>query len=317
VKNSAYDAPACPGTLKAGFSTYNPSTINSLFNGHRVYHIIDGLPGDFRFQNAIERENKLTGEIWIRLKLVKNQLQPFPHGEYLLKTVIESPSDISSAIEMPANSHLCFRLANDVFQIDTIPNALIFFENGHPALLTKPAADFIAFEELAALKKEVFKKNYTCADLISFCDKHISANVIARDRLFTMFLFLWITGDRQNFISKAGVVQTPYGDFLSAPLHDIINSEIHMEVNSETGFPGGLFPGDKSTPEYLENGHYTSNEFSSLANRSGIHPARAEKILQRFKSAKTDAENMVNKAFLPDELKKRFWKSLESRFNRL
>lgn len=70
--------------------------------------------------------------------LLKNNLlsltQEGEQGTYILKPI---PRDLKKVDQVPANEHLTMQIARQVYGINTAANALIFFNDGVPAYITK------------------------------------------------------------------------------------------------------------------------------------------------------------------------------------
>ncbi len=67
----------------------------------------------------------------------KGQLRLTHEGEqgtYILKPI---PRDLENVDQLPANEHLTMQIAKQVFKLNVAENAMIFFENGEPAYITK------------------------------------------------------------------------------------------------------------------------------------------------------------------------------------
>ena len=133
----------CPGTLAVGFDTYSRACLNRVFQGKKVYHV---LPYDSPASNP--ETDELFDQNRTRLSisgvqekfsviLEKNKLRLVKEGErgaYILKPI---PGVGKKPDQMPANEHLTMQIARQVFGISTAENALIFFNNGAPAYITK------------------------------------------------------------------------------------------------------------------------------------------------------------------------------------
>ena len=71
----------------------------------------------------------------LSLTLKKNKLKLTEEGEqgtYILKPI---PRDLKLVDQVPANEHLTMQIANQIFNINTAMNALIFFETGEHAYI--------------------------------------------------------------------------------------------------------------------------------------------------------------------------------------
>ena len=133
----------CPCTLTEGYSTYSPAALRSLFNGKKVSPVLPYLPPmkDEAIQEQFIENRKrisISGvQEKLSLRLDKNTLhltQKDEQGTYILKPI---PRDVKKTDMVPANEHLTMQIARQVYGIQTAENALIFFEDGTPAYITK------------------------------------------------------------------------------------------------------------------------------------------------------------------------------------
>ena len=133
----------CPGTLAEGYSTYSATCLRSMFNEKKVSHV---LPFESPQQNeevvglfmenmkylsisGVQQKLSLIQEKkTLRLTKVKEQ------GTHILKPI---PSFLKKANMLPANEHLTMLIARKVYNISTAENAMIFFQDGTPAYITK------------------------------------------------------------------------------------------------------------------------------------------------------------------------------------
>ncbi len=330
MNKSNYAAPRCPGTLKDDFDTYNPSTIRSLFNGKRVFHVLPDPAIGIAWDNAAVNEPHFGGQQWFRMTLKKNVLHPDPKGGWMLKTVFSGEGNVNFPLEQAANEHLCLQLANQVFDLETVPNALIFFPDGQPALICKylnsvyPQNNYLeGYIDFVELMNTTYKemsgrmtREYSFQHLAVLIDKLVSASTIAKERFFSQVVFTWLVSNGEAHLKNYGLVKTDRSDFVMAPMMNVICTQIH-KPGPEISAPGGLFIGDRNTSEFREYGHYTRNEFSDFGERIGLLPNRIDKILNKFTEGRILAVELIEKAFLPDEIKSTFRYFLLERLSRL
>lgn len=330
MNKSYYAAPRCPGTLKDGFSSYNPSTLRSLFNGKSVFHVLPEPALGIAWEKAVVNETHFGEQQWFRMHLKKNVLVPDPKGGWMLKTVFSGSGNVNFPLEQAANEHLCLQLAAQVFELETVPNALMFFPDGQPALICKylnsvyPQNNYlegyIDFVELmGATYKEMsgrMMREYSFQHLAVLIDKLVSASLIAKERFFAQVVFSWLVSNGEAHLKNYGLVKTDRSDYVMAPVMNVMCTQIH-QPGPEISAPGGLFAGDRDTAEFREYGHYTRNEFSAFGARIGLLPNRVDKILNKFVEGRILAVELIEKAFLPDEVKSSFRYFLLEKLSRL
>ncbi len=318
MNRSAFATPRCPGTLKEGFETYSSATLRNLFGGRQVFHVLPEKYSEEKWGVAQVPGFQHGGQSWFRMSQVKNRLQPDINGTLLLKTVFRAESDLRFAMEQPGNEHLCLQLASQVFQIDTIPNALVFFPDGQPALITGTFSGKQEFQDFNALQRKTLpgKPLNTFRRMAELADAFCAASLIAKERLFRQVLFSWLTANGWGHGNFYGLVKTPRGDYMMAPVFFAFCQRLH-ELGNELALPGGLYEGDKATPEFRENGSYTRNEFTSYGNRIGLPRAAVESILNLFVNGKEKADHLIGLSFLPNEAKAIIRFNFNERWSRL
>jgi len=317
MNKAAFAAPRCPGTLKEGLSTYCPATLRKLFSGKQVFHVLNESFSEKVWRPAQIQGAHFGGQQWFRMRQEKNQLVPDKSGVFILKTVFHGGSSMRFHMEQPGNEHLCLQLASQVFQMETFENALIFFPDGQPAVISNFFSTTNGFMNFETLQQKISDKpisNYRQMALL--IDTFCAASMIAKERLFIQVVFEWLIGNSDAQSKNFGVVKTIRGDDTTAPLFNSICTRLH-ELGPELALSGGLFEGDKHTPEFRENGSYTRNEFTAFGNRIGMLSHRIEKVLNDFVSRKENALQLIDHAFLPDEAKAIVRFNFLERLNRL
>jgi len=303
MNKSAFAAPRCPGTLKEGFSTYCPAIIRSLFEGKQVFHVLKSPFSENVWSQARISHDIYSGQQEFGLRLEKNQLVPDINGLFLLKTAFAGGSTLRFHMEQPGNEHFCLQLAQQAYGIETVANALIFFPDGQPALICRKLSILNEFSSLESLHQALVPKAINSYNqLAAIIDLRCAASVIAKERFFSQVIYSWLIANGKADAKNFGLIKTSRGDYSIAPLFAAACTRLH-EMGPELPLADGLFVGDKSTPEYRENGNYTRNEFVAFGSRIGLMPQRVEKIINRFVAGKEQALELINRAFLPDDAK--------------
>jgi serine/threonine-protein kinase HipA len=317
MNRSAFSTPRCPGSLKEGFSGYSPSVLRNLFEGKKVFHVLEQSESELLHSEVPDPTDASIKAF--RMALVKNVLQPSLSGDYLLRTVSDEFTNQRFNLEKPANIHGCLQLASQIFEMDVVPNALIFFKTGKPALICRYFPKLSTFQNLEELRK-VYESHQrpvkSYLQLLEFYASLASAKMLVREHVYKWIVFSWLVGNAGAHTKTTGMVKLKSGDFMNAPLFESGCSRIHA-LTPELALPGGLYDGDKSTPEYRENGFYTRHEFTILGEKAGLMSHRIEKILDNFVSLKGSVSALINKAFLPAECIAIFNHTFSERISRL
>jgi serine/threonine-protein kinase HipA len=135
----------CPSTLQPGHDTYSQPARRLLFNNKKVSHI---LPFNAPENDETVQEKFRENRKYISISGVQNKLSLLlegselrltkegEHGQYILKPIPDSVILRKNEF-LPANEHLTMQIARQVFGLRVAENALIFFEDGSPAYITK------------------------------------------------------------------------------------------------------------------------------------------------------------------------------------
>lgn len=317
----------CPGTLAAGFETYSRTCLNRVFNGKKVHHV---LPYDAPASN--EETDKLFNDNRKRISisgvqekfsvvLDKNKLRLINEGErgtYILKPV---PSSGIRAHQMPANEHVTMQIARQVFGIETAENALIFFENGAPAFITKRfdvkedgtkwAQD--DFASIALRTPQTHGEHYkylgNYLDLFQLMKQHLPAYKVEAPKLFKLLLFNYLFSNGDAHFKNFSLLETPMGDYRLSPAYDLLNSRIHIE-DKDFALDDGLLP------KNLAQGKI-SQQFAMLAEHAGLSKKQFNAIFDFMISDLNKVETLVHASFLNESTKRNYWQSYLTRKNKL
>lgn len=133
----------CPGTLAPGHSTYCRKCLVKVFDRKKVDHVLlfSSPASDADLDDEFDQNRQVMSISGVQekfsLSLKKKDLRLIQEGEqgsYILKPI---PNAGRRRDQMPSNEHLTMQIASQVYGIETAENALIFFNDGQPAYLTK------------------------------------------------------------------------------------------------------------------------------------------------------------------------------------
>jgi serine/threonine-protein kinase HipA len=309
----------CPGTLARGFDTYSPKALRYLFDGARVSHILPfESPGKEGSSQRIFFENRskisISGvQIKFSLKRAKNMLELTEKGgEYILKPI---PDNLKNVSQVPANEHLTMQIADQIFNIKTAKSALIFFEDGIPAYITKRfdvKSDGSRclkedFASLAQLSEENggsnYKYNFSYLRMAGIIDQYFQAAIPAKEQFFRLIIFnyLFSNGDAhlKNF-ARLDCEGNGYG--MLAPAYDLINTRLHID-DGDFALTNHLYDGDYEHPSYATLGYHAFDDFYTFGLKMQLMPIRVKKMLNGFLVNTDKVEEMVANSFLNDKMK--------------
>lgn len=324
----------CPSTLKKGFTTYCPTALKKVFYGKKVNHVLPFLPPEKDEQvQELFMENRVRISISgvqkkLSLFLIKNKLTlttPEQHGLYILKPI---PDELKKADQVPANEHVTMQLAEQVFGIQTAPNALIFFQDGQPAYITKRfdrtlEGKKFAMEDFSTLAKKTkqtdgvdFKYEASVEDLFRLLKEYVGAYRIESQRLFRLILFNYVFSNGDAHLKNFSLLETISSDYLLSPAYDLICSRIHVN-DPDLALKHGLFADDFTTESFAANRFYAYDDFLNLGLRAGLPEAVVKEEINLFLRSKEKVTDLVGRSFLQEDTKVQYLKFFAEKLGRM
>ncbi|MCC5945642.1 MAG: HipA domain-containing protein [Bernardetiaceae bacterium] len=311
----------CPGTLVKGFTTYSPSCLRSVFYGKKVSHILPYEQPQLSEEVAelfIENRKRISisgVQEKLSMRLEKNQLRLTNKGEqgtYILKPI---PRDLKKVDQVPANEHLTMQIAKQVYGINTAENALIFFQNGSPAYITKrfdikDDGSKLGKEDFATLAGKTkdnaggrFKYDYSYEELGLLIQKYVLAWRVEIEKYFSLVVFNFLFSNGDAHLKNFSLLESSTADYLLSPAYDLINTKMHID-DTDFALEKGLFADTFKSDSYKKNGHPSKADFIELAKRIGVMESRINKLISPFLERQIRVETLVKHSFLNDANKR-------------
>lgn len=317
----------CPGTLAKGHSTYSRTALKRVFQGKKVSHI---LP--YAAPNSDDKTDQLFVDNRKRLSisgvqekfsvlLEKNKLRLIKEdeqGSYILKPV---PNAGKNADQMPANEHLSMQIARQVFGIETAENALIFFENGAPAYITKrfdvredgskwAQEDFATLAELTPQTHgENYKYNGNYLDLFHLMKKYVPAYQVEAPKLFRLILFNYLMSNGDAHYKNFSLIETSFGDFKLSPAYDLLNSRMHID-DRDFALSHGLLPPKDAHGKVHE-------KFNKLGLQAGISQKLIDRNFKLLTSNIEEVKQLIQNSFLEEKFKRNYQQAYLTRLKKI
>ena len=212
----------CPSMLLRGYSTYSPTAIKKLFDGHKISPFLDFGIEEFGASeiatNAIAEENERSTYI----------LKPAPWD----KTLVERK-------QIPANENLTMQIASQVYGIVTAANGLCFTKDGQPVYITKrfdilpdgakaPMDDFAALvgrnEQTDGLH---FKYSGCYEDIAIALKANVAVWKFDMERFFELVVFNYIYGNGDDHLKNFSLIRLG-DDYRLSPAYDLLNTSLHV-----------------------------------------------------------------------------------------
>jgi len=317
----------CPGTLAAGYDTYSTTCLRRVFKGRKVSHL---LPYNAPNSNEdtdnqyIENQKRISisgVQEKFSVLLKKNKLQLIEDGEqgtYILKPKPHVGKNID---QMPANEHLTMQIAGHVFDIETAANALIFFNDGEQAYITKrfdinDDGSKLATEDFASIAGRTsqthgvnYKYSGSYLELFELMKKHLTAYRLEAPKLFKLLIFNYIFSNGDAHFKNFSLIETPFGDFRLSPAYDLLNTRLHVN-DSDFALEEGLLPKNISSGKVLE-------QFHSLAVMAELSERQIHDVMDKLLSHQDKVKSLIDASFLSDSAKRMYLQSYQSRHNKL
>jgi len=303
----------CPGTLAEGYDTYSRTALNRVFQGKKVNHILPyNSPSSNPETDELFEENRKRMSISgvqekFSVLLDKNKLRLVNEGErgtYILKPV---PGTGRKPDQMPANEHLTMQIARQVYGIET---ALIFFNNGQPAYLTKhfdvlENGEKLAQDDFASLagrtpqthgEHHKYLGNYL--ELFQVMEKYVPAYKLEAPKLMKLLMFNYLFSNGDAHFKNFSLLETPMRDYRLSPAYDLLNSRLHIKDN-DFALDDGLLP-KKLTQGKIRH------QFSVLAEQAGISKKVFNKMAEGMLSGSTTVEKLTLASFLDETTQRNY-----------
>jgi serine/threonine-protein kinase HipA len=326
----------CPSTLQPGYHTYSPAAQQALFGsrGKKVFHILPfSHPGknseQTREYNEKRKRISISGvQEKYSLKLEKNNLSlTDTSGTHILKPV---PAERLDMVEdLPANEHVSMQIARQVFGIKTAANAMIFFNDGSPAYITRrfdyqpDGPGKYQVEDFATLLAKTpekegddFKYNASYLDIAKQIQQHTAAAPVVLLEFFRLLVFNYLIANGDAHLKNFSLMETTQGDYVLSPAYDLLCTALHIG-DSSLALHDGLYEGDYNEKAYLNFGTYTRTSFIVFAEMAGINPVLAGTIVNEIMQGAIKAMELVEHSFLSNEAKKKYIEILGNRHRAL
>ena len=316
----------CPGSLKENFNTYSSVVLKKMFNGKKVSPFLNYTsPTNRKDQNRFNQNQThisisgfqekysfiLDGNT---LRLTKEN----ESGHYILKPISDLPKNSEFA---PANEHLTMQIAKQIFKIETAENALIFFKDGSPAYLTKrfdydENGNKLAVEDFASLlgkspatDGEQYKYEGNYLELFEALKKYVPAWKVEAPKLFTLIVFNYLFSNGDAHLKNFSLIETQQGDFKLSPAYDLLNTKIHIE-DADFALKEGILPKSISKGKVID-------QLMVMGEKAGMTEKLIIKVLQNLTSKEDQVEDLIEKSYLSEKLKRNYLQSYQRRLKKL
>ncbi|MFD2785892.1 HipA domain-containing protein [Hymenobacter rubripertinctus] len=248
-------------------------------------------------------------------------------GQFILKPI---PDIKQHAEAVPANEHLTMQLARQVFRLPVAACAVVQFAGGQPAYLTRRfdvQADGSRllqedFAQLAGRTQQQhglnYKYDFSCEEMGQLLRQLLPATYLPElTAFFRLLLFNYLVGNGDAHLKNFSLYRTTAdGAYHLTPAYDLLSTKLHFPYESDTAVSLFADP-DDDPPDFSALGFYTYPDFLALGQRLGLPLSRVRRLLTDIVSHEAKAQALIDRSFLPDDLKVRYAAVLADRRQRL
>lgn len=321
----------CKGCYIESKQDYCLTCRKKLFNKLKVSSVLNfDAPKDETLQAFQENSKKLSisgVQLKYSLKLNGNQLELCEKGgEYILKPipVARQLIELDSA---PENEHLTMQIAEQIFNINTAANGLIYFKDNQPAYITKrfdvmnDGRKYLQedFAQLLSRSKQThgdtFKYDGNYEEIGSLIKRYVAASIPTLEKFFKLVVFNYVISNGDAHLKNFSLIRDEKGEYQLTPAYDLMSTVLHTPGESDTAL--SLYVGDMNSAYYQKYGYYGKPNFIEFAEKLDIVEIRAERILSEFNNKKELAIEFINQSFLNEVVKQKYITNYIEKINRL
>lgn len=236
-------------------------------------------------------------------------------GTHILKPAPNNPVIINQRY-MPINEYVTMQIASRVYGIEVAPCGMCEDKDGNPVYITRrfdvlPDGKKLKQEDFASIlgKNEIgngmaYKYLGCYEDIAKAIKQYVPAWKIAMERFFKLLLFNYIYANGDAHLKNFSVMYDG-NDYLLTPAYDLINTRLHIE-DDDFALKEGLSRDMVKSDIWDRTGHPCRDDFKAFADKTGILPRRAEKIIEQFQVIPKQAEEIIGESALTEKLKRQY-----------
>jgi serine/threonine-protein kinase HipA len=302
-----------------------------LFGGKRVATILDfdkPKAENIAIYNEYTKRLSISGvQLKYSLKLVGDKLELCEtNGQYILKP-IPIADHLVYMNDAPENEHLTMQIASQIFKIKTAHNALIYFQDGTPAYLTKrfdvkvDGTKYIQedFAQITNRTKETHGESYkyegSYFEIGELIKKYVPASMIAIENFFKIIVFNYIFSNGDAHLKNFSLIRNDFGEMQLSPCYDLMSTIIHTPGERDTALD--LYDKDYESEYYTTYGYYGRTEFIAFAKKLGLVEVRYLRILNEFKQKESEVIHFLKNSNLSEKAAHTLVTNFKSRLSRI
>lgn len=243
---------------------------------------------------------------------------PGEQGTYILKL----------GDKVHANEHLTMQIARQVFGLKTAENALVYFQDGSPAYITKRfdvTADGrkLGIEDFATLSGKTkdtagpnFKYDGSYEEAGELIRRFVPAWRIEMEKYFSLVAFNYLFSNGDAHLKNFSVMESSLGDPILSPAYDLITTRLHVD-DSDFALSKGLFADDYRSAVFIKQGHPSKLDFIEFGRRLGLLEHRIKTLLAPYLIRQPSVETMIQQSSLSEPNKRAYLLWVQTKRNLL
>ena len=306
----------CHGCLKAIRSDLFCSKCKKeLFGGINVKPLDFDKEAFYKTQSEMAGRMSISGvQDKISLRLEGDKLVPTEQdGRYILKPV-PATDRIEHKESIAANEHLSMQISRQIFGINTALSALIPFNDGELAYVTRrfdyagdgTKLDQEDFASVLSLTEDSAGKNYkykgSYEQIAIALKRFVPASLPALEDFYLRIILNYLIANGDAHMKNFSLYR-PEGreDYTLTPSYDLLFTRYHVkETFGDMGLD--LFR-DTETRSFSAMGCYTLEDFEVFAESIGIPQKRLTKMFAKIVSHTPGVAELTERSFLDQKAK--------------
>lgn len=214
---------------------------------------------------------------------------------------------------MPEAEDLTMHLA-ELARIDVVPHTLMRMADNSLCYLTKRVdrlsnGEKVAMEDMCQLTERQTEHKYKSSyeRIAKAIVQYSSMPKMDVTNFFEIILFSWITGNNDMHLKNFSLYEPIDGIIRLTPAYDMLNAVI-------------LNPKDDEELALTLNGEKKKlkrSDFISSGVIMGVEQKTIERLIQKYVKLLPKIEEIIDRSFLNDELKDKYWTLIRERIDRL
>ncbi len=303
----------CKGCLKdIASGNYCPKCKKELFFGMNVKPLNFDKVAFYKAQTELADRLSISGvQDKISLRLEGDRLVPTANaGQYILKPVPAS-DHLNHKEDIAANEHVSMQISKQIFGIDTAPSALIPFNDGELAYITKrfdyandgtkldqeDFASVLQYTEVSRGRDYKYASSYE--EMAMAIKRFVPTSRVTLESFYLRIVYNYLIANGDAHLKNFSLYRPESRqDYTLTPSYDLLFTRYH--VNETEGDMGLDLFKEYESASFKALGFYSLEDFERFANLLEIPKKRVVKIFQKIVTTPPLVTELVERSYLSD-----------------